>query len=152
MVETVRRYSKQSHLWRMSKRLAKLLSNPTERSAEPMSSLTHVHKLAHRLTAEEVSALQEAYQPGASLAELQQQFGLSRGSVQRVLRDGGIRRRRKSLSNAEVALLVTRYETGLTIREIAAEHGLAKTTVQDALTRHLVQMRPAARRSRKHGS
>jgi DNA-directed RNA polymerase specialized sigma24 family protein len=146
LVETVRRYSKLPHLWSLSKRLAKLLANPMERLTEPAPSRPHVHKLAHRLTAEKVRALQDAFQDGASLAELQQLFGLGRGSVQRVLREAGVRRRRKSLTDAEVTELVTRYETGLTIREIAAEQGLAKTTVQDALARAGVAMRPAARR------
>ena len=145
MVETVRRYSKQPHLWRTSKRLAKLLTNPMERPAEPTPSRPRVHKLAHRLTAEEVRTLRQEYRAGAPLADLQQRFGLSRGSVQRLLREAGVRRRRKSLTDTEVAGLVERYEAGLTIREIAAEQNLPKTTVQDALARAGVQMRPASR-------
>jgi DNA-directed RNA polymerase specialized sigma24 family protein len=146
LVETVRRYSKLPHLWRMSKRLAKLLTNPMERFTESTPSRPHLHKLAHRLTADEVSDLQDADRAGASLAELQQRFGLSRGSVQRLLREAVVRRRQKSLTDAEVTKLVERYEAGLTIREIAAEQGLAKTTVQEALARVKVKMRPAARR------
>jgi predicted DNA-binding protein YlxM (UPF0122 family) len=145
----MRRYSKQPHLWRMSKQLAKLLTNRMERLTEPVLSLPHVHKLAHRLTANEVNALQDTYLAGASLAELQHQFGLSRGSVQRLLREAGVRRRRKSLTDAEITVLVERYQAGLTMREIAEEQGLAKTTVQDALRRHRVRMRPAARRVKK---
>ena len=80
------------------------------------------------------------------LAELQEQFGLSRGSVQRLLREAGVRRRQTSMGDADLAVLVERYEDGLTVREIAAEQGLAKTTVQDALARSGVAMRPAARR------
>jgi DNA-directed RNA polymerase specialized sigma24 family protein len=142
----VRRYSKQPHLWRSSKRLAKLLTEPVERPTDPSPSRPHVHKLALRLPAEELTALQEAYRAGASLAELQQQFGLSRGSVQRILREASVRRRRTSLADAEVAALVERYEGGLTIREIATEQGLPKTTVQDALATAGVAMRAAARR------
>jgi lambda repressor-like predicted transcriptional regulator len=106
-----------------------------------------VHKLEQRLTAEEVGALQDMYRAGATLAEVQRQFGLSRGSVQRVLRERGIRRRRKSLTDIEIAGLVKRYEAGLTIREIGEEQGLAKTTVQDALERAGVARRAAARRN-----
>jgi uncharacterized protein (DUF433 family) len=108
-----------------------------------------MHKLAQRMTAEEVSGLQDAYKAGASLAELQEQFGLSRGSVQRVLREAGVRRRPKSLTDTEVAGLVERYEAGLTIREIAEERRLPKTTVQDALAWAGVEMRSAARRQGK---
>jgi DNA-directed RNA polymerase specialized sigma24 family protein len=75
------------------------------------------------------------YRAGASLADLQRTFSLSRGSVQKLLRERGVRRRRKSLTDDEVRVLVERYEAGLTVREIALEQGLAKTTVQDAVTR-----------------
>jgi DNA-directed RNA polymerase specialized sigma24 family protein len=150
VVELVRRYSKQPNLWRTTKRLMRLLDHGL--GQEPRSRQVgtghkpQVHKLTQRLTAETVRALQHAYRGGASLAELQEQFGLSRGSVQRLLRERGVRRRRKSLSDADLAVLVERYEDGLTVREIAAEQGLAKTTVQDALARSGVAMRPAARR------
>jgi DNA-directed RNA polymerase specialized sigma24 family protein len=84
---------------------------------------------------------------GASLADLQQAYSLSRGSVQRLLRDAGVRRRRKSLTDVEVAVLVNRYGAGLTLREIASEQGLPKTTVQDALARAGMAMRPSGRRN-----
>jgi lambda repressor-like predicted transcriptional regulator len=106
----------------------------------------HVHKLAQRLPEEKLVALQDAYRDGTSLADLQQQFHLSRGSGQRVLRRAGVRRRRESLNDDETTVLMERYRAGLTIREIAAEQGLPKTTVQDALTRAGAMMRPAARR------
>ena len=84
LVETVRRYSKQPHVWRTSKRLAKLLDRGRgqEAGSEPVAGPSpHVHKLSQRLTAETIGAMQQAYLSGASLAELQQQFSLSRGSV-----------------------------------------------------------------------
>jgi uncharacterized protein (DUF433 family) len=149
-VEAVRRYSKQPHLRRTSERLARLLDRDLgheTRDRPAAGPAPHVHKLAHRLTAETIQALQQAYQTGASLAELQQQFDLGRGSVQRLLREAGARRRRKSLTDAKMTLLVERYEAGLTIREIAAEQQLPKTTVQDALVRAGVTMRPATRRN-----
>jgi DNA-directed RNA polymerase specialized sigma24 family protein len=134
------------------KRLAKLLAKPAERPTEQTPSRPHIHKLAQRLMADEVHALHEAYRAGASLTELQQQFGLSRGSVQRLLREAEIRRRRKSLTNTEIEVLVKQYEGGLTIREIADEQRLPKTTVQDALAKAMIKMRPAARRRRSSGS
>jgi DNA-directed RNA polymerase specialized sigma24 family protein len=108
-----------------------------------------VHKLAQRLTDEATQTLQAAYRAGASLSELQQRFGLGRGSVQRLLREEGVRRRRESLTDEEVAVIVRRYEEGLTIREIAAEQHFPKTTVQDALARTELAMRPPARRNQE---
>ena len=95
---------------------------------------------------ETVTALVGDFRKGASLVELQRTYSLGRGSVQRVLREVGVRRRRRSLTDAEVEVVAKQYEGGLTIREIAAKQGLAKTTVQDALDRASVVMRPAARR------
>jgi hypothetical protein len=86
MVETVRRYSKQPHLWSLSKRLAKLLTSSVVRS-EPASELPHVHKLRQRLPDETVTALLRDYKAGSSLADLQRTYSLSRGSVQRLLRE-----------------------------------------------------------------
>jgi DNA-directed RNA polymerase specialized sigma24 family protein len=145
IVETMRRYSKLPHLWRRTKRLAKLLTSSAERSAEPSPVLPHVHKLSQRLSDQTVKALLSDYRDGSSLADLQRKYSLGRGSVQRLLREAGLRRRRKSLTDAELAALVERYEAGLPIREIAAEQGLAKTTVRDALKRSEVGMRSAAR-------
>jgi DNA-directed RNA polymerase specialized sigma24 family protein len=145
VVETVRRYSKLPHLWKSSKRLAKLLTSPTE-ATEPSPALPHVHKLDQRLSDETVTAPVLDYTAGASLADLQRKYSLGRGSVQKILRKQGVRRRRKSLTDAEAALLVERYEAALTIREIAVEQGLPKTTVQDCLAQARMLMRPAARR------
>lgn len=115
----MRRYSKQPHLWRTSRRLAKLLTSPAGRT-EPSPALPHVHKLKQRLPDETVAALLSDYQNGSSLAELQQTYSLGRSSIQKLLRDGAVRRRRKSLTDAAIAVLVERYMAGLTIREIAA--------------------------------
>jgi DNA-directed RNA polymerase specialized sigma24 family protein len=92
------------------------------------------------------------YSNGSSLADLQGSYSLSRGSVQKLLRQRGVRRRRKSITETQLAVLVKRYEAGLTIREIAAEQGVPKTTAQDTLARAGVGMRPAARRVLKNDS
>jgi hypothetical protein len=141
----MRRYSKQPHLWRTSKRLAKLLTVPVESVVEP-APIPRMHRLRERLSAELVETLVSDYQGGASLADLQRKYSLSRGSVQKLLSERGERRRRRSRAQDELALLIDRYEAGLTIREIATEQGWPKTTVQDALKRAGIAMRPAARR------
>jgi lambda repressor-like predicted transcriptional regulator len=147
LVETVRRYSKQPHLWSLSKRLARWLEpKVTDTEIEPTFSLPHIHKLSQRLSEETVAALVRDYKGGTSLAELQRTYSLGRGSVQKVLKERGVRRRRKGLTEAEIATLVRRYEAGLSIREIAVEQGLAKTTVQNALARMKFAKRPAVRR------
>jgi uncharacterized protein (DUF433 family) len=146
LVETVRRYSKLPHLWSLSKRLARWLE-PSVPGVEPDPAppSPHVHKLSQRLSEETVATLVRDYRDGASLAKLQRKYVLGRNSVQRLLREAGVRRHRESLTEEEIAVLVKCYKSGLTIREIATEQGLAKTTVQDALTYSGIAMRPAAR-------
>ena len=94
-----------------------------------------------------MAALLTDYRSGSSLRDLQRSYALGRGSVQWLLREAGVRRRRGSLTHNEVAALVERYKHGFTIREIAKQLGLPKTTVQDALARTNVAKRPAARRN-----
>jgi DNA-directed RNA polymerase specialized sigma24 family protein len=132
----VRRYSNQPQLRRTSKQLAKLLSPDSggkTRTRPQPGPAPHVRKLGQRLSAETIEALQHAYQAGASLAKLQRDFELGRSSVQRLLREAGVMRRRKSLTDAKVSALVEQYAAGLAIREIAAKQHLPKSTVQDAL-------------------
>ena len=94
-----------------------------------------------------MAALVSDYRSGASLDDLQRSYLLSRSSVQKLLSERGVKRRRRSLTQDELAVLVERYEAGQTIREIAAEQDLPKTTVQDALAPSWYKKRPAARRS-----
>jgi uncharacterized protein (DUF433 family) len=113
---------------------AKLLTLPVERAVEP-APVPRVHRLSQRLSEETVAALVSDYRSGASLDDLQRSYLLSRSSVQKLLSERGVKRRRRSLTQDELAVLVERYEAGQTIREIAAEQDLPKTTVQDALAR-----------------
>ena len=112
---------------------AKLLTLPVERAVEP-APVPRVHRLSQRLSEETVATLSD-YRSGASLDDLQRSYLLSRSSVQKLLSERGVKRRRRSLTQDELAVLVERYEAGQTIREIAAEQDLPKTTVQDALAR-----------------
>ncbi|HET6910693.1 MAG TPA: helix-turn-helix domain-containing protein [Mycobacteriales bacterium] len=102
-----------------------------------------------RLGTAAVFQLVADYESGASMAELQDSFGLSKSSVSRLLRESGAQLRRQPLGADLVARIVEHYQAGLTIREIGAEMGLPKTTVRDALTRAGVTMRPAARRRKQ---
>jgi len=150
VVEVVRRYSRQPHLWRTSKRLLKLLTEANvARRTERVRPVPHVHKLGQRLCEEQVQQLVKDYQAGATSTELRARYNLGKGSVLKILSEAGVEMRRRPLTDDDVAVLVERYLSGLTIREIAAEIGLPKTTVQDALERSGMEMRPAARRVRK---
>lgn len=147
LVEVVRRYSRQPHLWRTSKRLAKLLTETNlARPPEPDRPAPQVHKLRQRLSKEQVKQLVQDYETGMSSTELRARYRLGKGSVLKLLAESGIPMRRRSLEPEQLAEIVRRYEAGLTIREVAAELGLPKTTVQDALAHAGTTRRAASRR------
>jgi hypothetical protein len=103
----------------MKKRLARLLDpdRPMPKRMSASAPQPRIHKLSQRLQANTVTAMQEDYRDGSSLADLQENHRLGRGSVQRLLREAGVRQRRKSLTSDEVAVLVKRYEP------LRARHG-----------------------------
>jgi DNA-directed RNA polymerase specialized sigma24 family protein len=146
LVEVLRRYSKQPALWKTAKRLGKLVySGPPERiDADPMPG--HVHRLDVRLSVEAMAQLAADYEAGVSSTELRERYGLSKGSVLRLLQESGVKMRRRPLGSDQVNAVVERYRSGLTIRAVAAELGVPKTTVQDALRREGVVMRAAGPR------
>jgi DNA-directed RNA polymerase specialized sigma24 family protein len=104
-----------------------------------------IHRIDVRLSAAVLAQLVADYEFGASTAELQARFGLSKGSVRSILHGSGVRVRRQPLTDEVVDTIVELYESGLSIRETAKALGLPKTTVQNALARTDVVMRPAVR-------
>lgn len=99
-----------------------------------------------RLGNDRLGQLLADYETGTETAELQRRYGLSKGSVRKLLTDAGVAPHRRPLSNDEVGACARLYEGGMTIREVAAELGVPKTTVQDALRRSRTAMRSPRRR------
>jgi hypothetical protein len=89
------------------------------------------------------------YEAGASTVELQERFGLGKGSVLRLLHEAGVEIRRQPMDDTRLDEIKRLYRSGLTIREVAAELAMPKTTVQDALARSGEPMRPASRVARR---
>lgn len=105
-----------------------------------------VRRVDVRLGKQRLGQLLADYEAGTETAELQRRYGLSRGSVRKLLTDAGVAPHRRPLSDDEVGACARLYEGGMTIREVAAELGVPKTTVQNALRRFGAVMRPARRR------
>lgn len=98
-----------------------------------------------RLSTEVIAQLVVDYQAGVSSPELQKRYGLSKGTVLRLLNEAGVEMRRRGLSAEQLGEVVRLYESGMTIREVARDLGVPKTTVQNALERTRTVKRPAAR-------
>lgn len=148
MVELLRRYSRQPHLWKTAKNLEKIPE--TDVPAPPRAIVPpRITRIEVRLGAEVIAQFVVDYEAGLEVSELQGRYGLSRGSVQRILREAGVKLHRQSLTDEQRVEVARLYESGLTIRGVAAELDIPKTTVQGALGREGVNMRPAARRKRE---
>jgi hypothetical protein len=148
-VEVMRRYSRQADVWARTKRLEKLLDPKTRpHRTEPDPVPARVNRVDVRLGGDVIAQLVTDYESGLEANELQERYGLSRGSVQRLVRESGVTKHRRSLTAEERAEVARQYESGQTIREVATAMGVPKTTVQGALARLGVPMRDAARSRR----
>lgn len=136
----------------MAARLTKLVEARHDEPVEAPTVLGRVHRLDVRLGTEALKQLIDDYEAGVTSTELRERYGLSKGSVLRVLHEAGVATRRQPLSADRVASACRLYASGLTIRQVAAELGVPKTTVQNALARAGVVMRPAAGRRRRSPS
>lgn len=146
MVGLLRRYSKKAHLTSVAQRLHQLLEN------EPQPSLNEdpvrIRRVEWRLGEDGIKELVVDYEAGLAVPELQTKYGLSKGSVRKLLSDAGVSMRRRPLSDEVVEQVIELYKTGLSIREVAAKVGGPKTTVQNLLAKSDVIMRPARRVSK----
>jgi transposase-like protein len=89
--------------------------------------------------------LAAAYVSGSTIAEIQQEFGLGKASVSKLLRQESVEIRHHPLAEELLAEAIKLYKTGRSIREVAAELGAAKTTVRESLVKAGVVLRPAVR-------
>lgn len=134
----------------MAQRLHKLLE--VEPQAELIADPVRVRRVEWRLGEDGVKELIVDYEAGLAVPELQTKYGLSKGSVRKLLSDAGVSMRRRPLPDSVVAQIIELYKTGLSIREVAAKVGVPKTTVQNLLVKSGVVMRPAVRFSRRSAS
>ena len=105
-------------------------------------------KLDQRLKPEivaEIVACYEADEPSTAIAA---SYGLSKGSVIRLLREAGITIRRQGLSDHQVAEAIQLYESGLSLAKIGARFSVDHGTVWRALKKRGVKMRDTHGRDR----
>jgi len=80
-------------------RLARhLATQSTGRPPRPIPITRHPHqpqKLSQRLTDESVRAILEAYEAGATIREVGKRFGLAHSSINKLLKQDGIKLRRR---------------------------------------------------------
>jgi hypothetical protein len=119
----------------------------SDRSTEQINP-AQPFKLDQRMKAEillEIVARYEAGEPSTAIAA---SFGLSKGSVIRLLREASIPIRNQGLSSDQVAEAGQRYVSGDSLAKIGALLGVDHGTVWRALTKRGVRMRDRHGRKR----
>lgn len=104
------------------------------------------HKLAHRLSAEQLEAIVCGYEAGLSVTRTAAELGHTDYAVRRVLLQVGVERRGTVLDAEEIAKAVELYGAGMSIKDIGLELGRANASIQKVLVKAKVELRPATRR------
>ncbi|SHT79133.1 Uncharacterised protein [Mycobacteroides abscessus subsp. abscessus] len=89
-----------------------------------------------------VAELVAAYQSGASTASLRQRFGLSQGSVLKLLRGNDVTLRWQGLSETDKVVAVELYREGATLAQLGSQFDVSPNVVRRVLLTAGVAMRP----------
>jgi hypothetical protein len=152
-VELARRYSKLDSFQRSIHVLTKSLLRSHDGtfrapSPRPQTSPPEPFKLSQRLKSvviEQIITRYEAREPSTALAA---SFGISKGSVIRLLRDAGVLIRNQPLTDNQITKAAHRYGSGQSLSAIAAHLGVDHGTVWRALKKRGVRMRDTHGRER----
>lgn len=99
------------------------------------------HRLDQRLSNDAVAELVRAYEAGASTADLRQRFGLSQGSVLKLLRTHDVTLRRQGLDEANKSVAVRLYKDGATLAQLGSQFEVSPNVVRRVLLAAGVVMR-----------
>ena len=136
LVEVLRRHSNNYGAVHRVDRLSRHLAEqpPTEVLVTAPSRYRPT-KLSHRLPDETVAAIVIAYQAGATTRELGERYGLAHSSVNKLLKQRGIRARRRGQDPEETQYAVELYRSGESMRTIAKQLGFGLSTIRRAILR-----------------
>jgi hypothetical protein len=145
-VEVVGRWS---NLSEQGERLQTLVEMAPSGVIQPNSPKIRTAKQVHkRLLSAQVDQLVSDYRGGAKLTDLVAKFGVSRGTVSKLLESRGIPRRYRKLSTDDIHKMVDLYRTGQSLAKVGAQLDVDPNTVRHHLLRAGVAMRDSHGRQR----
>lgn len=103
------------------------------------------HRIDRRLPPNTIAQIVDSYRSGASTNQLCKQYGLSKGSMMKVLRDHDVPTRFQPMTSDEIDSAVALYAEEYSLRTISLKLGKSKGSVWKALYEHGVSMRPPTR-------
>lgn len=102
--------------------------------------------LRFRMSAADLAQVAQDYRDGIGSTTLMKRYGLSKGSVLKILADHGVETRvQAGMDQAEVAQAVTRYVAGESLQSIGRSLGWDALTIRRAIAREGVAIRPRGR-------
>ncbi|MFD3431235.1 helix-turn-helix domain-containing protein, partial [Nocardia fluminea] len=125
------------------RKLVQLLDTTSPR--QPGTTPVRPRRLDHRFTPDAIAEIAAAYESGSSTNQLCKQYGISKGSLLKILGDHGVQTRFQPMTRAEITHAAALYEAGDSIKTIANKLGKAKGSVWKALTNSGIEMRPSTR-------
>ncbi|MFF7944510.1 helix-turn-helix domain-containing protein [Nocardia gamkensis] len=105
-------------------------------------------RLSQRLGQETIRQIVDRYQAGEPSTALMQTFGLSKGSVLKVLREAGVAMRNQGLSAEQIEETQQLYAAGWPLARISEKFGVDHTVVRRQLIKRGVAMRDTHGRKR----
>jgi transposase len=136
-VELLGRYSNHAY---QGERIGHLLNMVPKDHLEPKTrTIKQVHR---RLRPAEIDELVAAYQAGATLRQLSEQFQVHRASISIILERQNVPRRYRMVERERLQRAIRDYQDGKSIISIATELGVSGDTVRKALGRAGVKLRP----------
>jgi hypothetical protein len=92
----MRCYSRQIYQEKTLRNITRILDSEPVRRIQDVQ-IGHVHRIDVRFDATVLETLVAEYEAGASTAELQERFGLGKGSVLSILHEAGVKIRRQPI-------------------------------------------------------
>lgn len=122
---------------------------PTPVPASPIAPQPPVCKPPHRLdrkVSPEIAALLVAeYESGVSSTHLAMIYRLGKGSVLKLLNEGGVQMRHQGLSEENLEEATTLYGEGWSLPQVAERFGCSVGSVRKEFRTHGVKIRPPNR-------
>jgi transposase-like protein len=118
------------------------MEQSTNRQVRELIVLPAPHRLDQRLDADAVQELVAAYQGGAATSELRQRYGLSQGSVLKLLRGHDVTMRWQGLQESDKVVVADLYRDGATLAQLGTQFGVSPNVVRRALLAAGVSLRP----------
>lgn len=142
MEDLVGRYSNNSQQGEILARVLFQARKSVQRDNQSPRGHSASHKILQRLDAEVITRLIQSYEAGRSTTQLRSEFGLSQGSVVKLLQQHGVETRFHGLTDAETEAARELYESGLALAKVGEKLDRAPSSVRKALIRVGVVMRP----------